>query len=670
MEEMRKRIGLQISTIDNGLSTDILNAVEERCAERNMDLIVFPGGGEINESATNEQASIYTHITPKNLDGLIITSDFFDKERNRYLRAQEKKYGAVPKISLQGINNEDDEYLSNFQDVYGQLIGHMITEHHCRIFNIIAGSKGHQINMMRLKICLQVLSENGIRIEEERIFYGTLGEHSGYGAMIYFYQKQLMPADCIIALNDDMAIGVTNFVTSHNLSIPRDFRLIGCDNILRARFNRIPLSTVDVQSARICRSTVDYLENYSEETSANFMIASHCTLNLRHSCGCIPAEDKTTDYIDDEGNTVNYGENDLKTLSSDYFTLEHEVLLMREFFNSANETTSIRSALSNLQHAFPSLHIRSCAVILFERQINTQENTEFELPARAQIMMCYDELTFKGGSDQNESSNKLINFNPQEELLPKGIFSNRRRVLFVKALAYGNSVFGYVIYEPGDLHRALYDTAFSMVSSTLSSAILFTQKTATEQHQRVMLKQLEHSNNELTHTSLSDELTGLYNRRGVVSFGQQTIDLAVEMEQTGLVFYADMDGLKGINDTYGHECGDIAIKTMSSILRQTFRNQDVLGRMGGDEFVIVAVGITEQFLPRIRERIKNAEAKWYAEEKPPFHIGISFGAVPFDDKKFDLEQLMEDADKLLYEEKVKKHSRSSIKEAAINYENE
>ena len=179
-----------------------------------------------------------------------------------------------------------------------------------------------------------------------------------------------------------------------------------------------------------------------------------------------------------------------------------------------------------------------------------------------------------------------------------------------------------------------------------------------------MLQKLEHSNSKLNMEALTDELTKLYNRRGFINFGQQTIELALEMEQYGLVFYADMDGLKGINDTYGHEAGDIAIKGMASILKQTFRNQDIVGRMGGDEFAIVTVGINKDFLPKIRERITIAEEKWFAKANQPFHLGISVGAVEFspENQESDMEKLLSAADELLYQEKVKKHSRSATKE--------
>ena len=188
------------------------------------------------------------------------------------------------------------------------------------------------------------------------------------------------------------------------------------------------------------------------------------------------------------------------------------------------------------------------------------------------------------------------------------------------------------------------------------------EKLALENHQNLVMEQLEQTNIQLTDISQTDEMTKLYNRRGFFNLGQQTINLAIEMGKKGLVFYSDMDGLKKINDTYGHEAGDQAITGMALVLRKVFRAHDVLGRLGGDEFVIVSAGIDASSLPRIKERINESCEEWYMKTHSPFRLNISIGAVEFNEGNTDLETLLTMADKILYEEKVKKHTRSALKD--------
>jgi two-component system, cell cycle response regulator len=88
--------------------------------------------------------------------------------------------------------------------------------------------------------------------------------------------------------------------------------------------------------------------------------------------------------------------------------------------------------------------------------------------------------------------------------------------------------------------------------------------------------------------AVTDELTGLYNRRGFFTFAENFLRMAARTGQQSLLYYVDMDGLKQINDTFGHADGSLAIKGVADILRQTFRQTDIIARLGGDEFVVLA----------------------------------------------------------------------------------
>ena len=109
---------------------------------------------------------------------------------------------------------------------------------------------------------------------------------------------------------------------------------------------------------------------------------------------------------------------------------------------------------------------------------------------------------------------------------------------------------------------------------------------STQVAQAIERKRMEE---EIRSLSLTDELTGLYNRRGFTLLAEQEVKLAHRMNRTMLLFFCDVDNLKGINDTHGHAQGDLALKEVSAILKETFREADILARLGGDEFVVLAV---------------------------------------------------------------------------------
>lgn len=642
MENKQLRLGLQINSLDRGYKTDVYEAIEKECIKKNADLLLFLGNSDF----------VYSQITEKNIDSLITLS-------HNYLDYSKKQIEhKIPTLTIQK-EEKDTPFISvNFNNKYRKLIDHVIERHGCKTFNIIISDKESQECRDMLAVCIASLADHNIQIAQNRVYKGNSLEISGYRAMAYFEQKELLPVDCIICLNDDMAIGVTNFAKSRKLNIPRDFKLIAFDDILESRYNDISITTINRDIEHLSKTAVDLALDAAKGLALPLATTIDCKIKYRKSCGCIVCDDYETDFIDEDGNKVPFSNYEVHKLDTEFFSLEHDLLLMRSFFYNVNNTLTLKSALLNLSNAFNLLKLKYCAIVLFERKIYIQEEEKFEMPSRAKLMLNYAEEIPRG--DQLTS----VLFDPRIGLLPEGFLNNERHTLIFNPLVHNDCILGYMVYEPGQLHKVMYDTAFSMVAALLNAAIFFTERLATEQHQSLMLQKLEHSNSKLNMEALTDELTKLYNRRGFINFAQQTIELALEMEQHGLVFYADMDGLKGINDTYGHEVGDIAIKAMASILRQTFRNQDIVGRMGGDEFAIVTVGIDREFLPKIRERITIAEEKWFAKANQPFHLGISFGAVEFnpENQESDVEKLLAAADEFLYKEKVKKHSRSATKE--------
>lgn len=120
-----------------------------------------------------------------------------------------------------------------------------------------------------------------------------------------------------------------------------------------------------------------------------------------------------------------------------------------------------------------------------------------------------------------------------------------------------------------------------------------------------------------------------------------------------------MDGLKQINDTYGHAAGDRAIKAESILLKKEFRNSDIIGRLGGDKFCIVAAGMTVAKFNTIKKHLyENCEA-WNKKSGELFTLSISIGYALFtpEIKEYNIKELLEIADASLYEEKNKKKAK-------------
>jgi diguanylate cyclase (GGDEF)-like protein len=161
---------------------------------------------------------------------------------------------------------------------------------------------------------------------------------------------------------------------------------------------------------------------------------------------------------------------------------------------------------------------------------------------------------------------------------------------------------------------------------------------------------------ELRRMALVDELTGVYNRRGLITLGEHEIKVAERMKTHFLLLFLDIDDLKQINDSFGHTEGDRALTDAADILRRTLRESDIIARIGGDEFCLLSMGGAET-ADGLTERLKSAVERHNREAGRPYALELSIGTTLFDpDRPSSMEELLDRADRAMYERKVKPSS--------------
>lgn len=166
---------------------------------------------------------------------------------------------------------------------------------------------------------------------------------------------------------------------------------------------------------------------------------------------------------------------------------------------------------------------------------------------------------------------------------------------------------------------------------------------------------------ELSNLALQDELTGLYNRRGFLALAERQLKLARRSGRSLLLFFIDVDGLKEINDVFGHGEGDAALKCTAEALEATFRDSDVIARLGGDEFAVLAIEASGQSEATIRERL--TEYLNSARQASDYQFSVSLGAARFDPwDQTSIRDLIAEADGAMYEQKRR---RSAVRFNAV-----
>ena len=182
-----------------------------------------------------------------------------------------------------------------------------------------------------------------------------------------------------------------------------------------------------------------------------------------------------------------------------------------------------------------------------------------------------------------------------------------------------------------------------------------TERNRVEAEQFKLHLELKNANEALRALVLIDDLTGLYNRRGFLIFAKQQMKLARRNKRELLLVFVDLDGLKQINDTFGHQEGDRALVKTAEILKDTFRAADIIARLGGDEFTVLATVAQDENADILVNRLHDKLGKYNALAMCAYDLSISVGVARFDaEETRSIEEMLVRADAAMYEDKRNK----------------
>ncbi|MDQ6718124.1 MAG: GGDEF domain-containing protein, partial [Gemmatimonadota bacterium] len=156
----------------------------------------------------------------------------------------------------------------------------------------------------------------------------------------------------------------------------------------------------------------------------------------------------------------------------------------------------------------------------------------------------------------------------------------------------------------------------------------------------------------LKRLALTDELTGLHNRRAFLSLSEHALKIAQRNHTECLLFYADVDGLKRINDSLGHHIGSAMIAEAAVMLRTVFRDSDIIARVGGDEFAVLAIANPVANADILLNRLSTKLSSFNNSQDRPYTLSLSVGVAHFKPGSgSSVQQLMRQADLAMYEQK-------------------
>ena len=286
---------------------------------------------------------------------------------------------------------------------------------------------------------------------------------------------------------------------------------------------------------------------------------------------------------------------------------------------SDDEESCFRLIMDKLQDA----HFISSYMYIYEEPVMLMSDGSWKIPKNLYLQACNNngKTVYLSGDDRLISSDKLF-FNQYTSY-------DRRRTLVITPLFTNNIQYGLFVGEIGIEHfQNIYPNSLQLATS-LNFISLMKQQLLTQSKLASSASELSEKNKLLNKLSITDGLTGINNRRGFLDNVQHLVNSSYNEGKPAMLLFADMDNLKQVNDRFGHKNGDYAIKSIAQILQQSFDTDDVIGRIGGDEFVAFCFLDDPHTPDHLCSKIKTLSEHLNETNEKPYYVDISLGVSTF-----------------------------------------
>ena len=639
-----KRIAVIIEEIGQSYQSAILSGIAAGAAEFDLNIAAFVSfSGEMNNPRHEiGELNIFSLTDFTCFDGAILLTNT--------LSCQKAVNDIIEKIKLAGIPTVSiDKYIPCFYHIgidnktaMRSITEHMINTHGYRDFAYISGPPENSESSDRLAAFCSVLGENGLDISEEAIYYGDFRAPSGKAAVEHFIEYLPNMPRAIICANDVMAAAAITALRAHGLRVPDDVAVTGFDNTYNSHNYQVELTSVErplTMSGRLaCKLLNEHFKGIPQQRNVILNMSARFT----ESCGCC------------------------HNVLSDVTTLKE--LNFRNYSNFE----SVQSYMAVLNRM--STQLEACNN--FNDYIATLKRNAVEIhPDEFYFCLCDNwdsELALDRSTARNGSEPGIPTTYTEEVTVPiayvNGEFMDCGRIkskdifpaaaktgetgkfYFVTPLHFGERCLGYMAIRSSriPLQNIMFETFCINICNSL------------ENLRKLMC--LEYAVDRLVNLYTKDTFSGIYNRNGFVQATEDIYRKCMEKQRDIMLMFIDLDGLKIINDTYGHDIGDRAICNIADVLRDSCTGGEIFCRFGGDEFIVFGADYTEQMAQQLTERIEANIARINSSGENPFVLSASLGCTIAKPKKGeDIFYFVTEADNVMYAEKRKKKQSRHLK---------
>ena len=584
-------------------------------------------GKETDTPKDKSEYAIYDLVDLSSFDGVLVQGNQLVQQKMRDRIGRRIKEAGIPALSI-GCPLEGCRLLCiDDRKAQHDITEHVIQHHGARRLVYMTGlmENGCPEAWQRRDGFLDACREAGIKEKDIQVIAGTWRTTDGINLAKKWLEEKLPFPDAFVCGNDEMALGIMETLQEHGYQVPQDVIVTGFDNVSSAELARPRLSTISRDHFKQHYFALDRLIAVIEGREDRQQIPFEYSLVFSESCGC-PLSARSG-YI----HTKYFQQT---RFLKNFYTMQDE---MAEELFETDDLLELMDIVEKHRSILGCDHVYLC--------FNDYYFDNYDKKQWSQRSETYGKYMILGSCGREKvptaEGQRYIRF-PARDLLPADLARAERFLVFYP-LHYNTYSIGYVVMD--DLSEAAKLNLHKSIFSFLEIAIENVRK-------KCLLKQF---NEVLDNLYVHDALTGLYNRFGYGRFGQQVFDALIKADGGVQILFIDLDGLKVINDSLGHEYGDTALQETARILRECCGKNDFMMRFGGDEFLVIASAREE----KLEDSLQRAVMEYNETSGQPFRLGLSIGAIPMlNGQALTLEACVQTADALMYEnKKQKKHSR-------------
>lgn len=604
--------------------------------QSDMDLYIFQSFGNFSMDEKHNAGEYNIARLPdfSEFDGILLDLATVSQPDLIAEIIERAKLSSIPAISLlEQIPGLYHSGIDNYEAI-SRIVEHLITEHGCRTLNFIGGPEFNRENQLRFKAYRDALLRHGIPFEEQRVIHHNYEIETGIQAFSTFKEKNLLP-DAFVCVNDNTAVGVCLAAKEAGYSIPGDFLVTGFDNEDKASYYEPRITTVGFSKADIMENALLMLEKIWNGNAEETYIYAPFTYVFQESCGCVSQ------------NPPDRGEYVIKRIVAEarQSDMQNWMMDLNRVLLDCAGYTELAGRMQNwlTKHGCGNIYLFLNPDIFMSENMDTlpelPEDTYQTEGYPKEMALVYPPLN---GTNRLHLNLKEILSLPQTEA------TRGQNIYQFCPLHFREREIGFLIITNCDYlleHQFLFETLNALQTSMEAL------------YARLTLRKM---NKQLSQLYIHDSLTGLYNRMAYEKLAMPLFHQCMQENQPVGIMFVDADHLKYINDTFGHDMGNLAISSIASVLRQHCPAESVSIRYGGDEFVCLIPDYNKQKIQELAHTLLDSLEVFSANSRVGFPIEASIGWVIADDPDLPLNDYINLADEKMYS--VKKSRKAERKD--------